>query len=892
MVRVFLSSPSTLFPMSATSRACTGLLSLGCLLSIHASLRAQTPTLEGPHTFVVPITENINVLATAVGDVDGDGDARDVVEVGNTLLRVHKSVGDAEWAFPTSIPSSHLAVPSSAQLADLDGDADLDLVVANANVFVFSVTVFRNDGTGMFGSEASYSIGANPLDVELADLDNDGDTDIAVALQPWNMPQTNRFKLLMNAGNGTFGAAIASPTGSSPSDLLLTDTDLDGDIDLVLPIAASNQIVIYVNSGTGSYPTSVSYLTSAPMRDICAIDGDGDGDFDLAGGTSAGVCVLHNAGNGTFPTFATHPAAASNVIARFDADGDGPDDLLLDVALESRFTVLIGTGTTFLPASEYLGRVIRGFEVADFDADGDDDFVAGADSLTFHRNSGDGRFFTVRSVVLGASSRYSSLTDLDGDGDLDAVVSTTTPPSMVVFWNAGDGEYGSPLTVPIATSMRALDTTDLDGDGDPDILVLTDGALVVFLNQGGGVLSAPNTYPTGAAADRMAVADLDGDGDPDAVLSGFVTNGTASAWRVEGLGGGAFGATTQIATLSEITGVTSGDLSGDGAPDLLFTRFETGEEVSWLRNLGGGAFAPAVSIGLGSRAASARIADLDADGDLDFGVRAHLSWQVFLNNGGGVFSPGATIPEFGFSHAVNDRGTVLSDIDGDADFDLVTALNDGIGTALNRGDGTFEASQYVGTGTLPTSIATGDTDGDGDSDVAYADDEGFFAFARAALSSGAPTCAGDGSAAACPCGNSSPVGSGTGCLNSFALGGSLRANGPALISDDRLHLVATQLPPTASALYFQGTADLAGGAGTPFGDGLRCVGGSVLRLGTKVSAAGASTYPGPSDAGVRTRGGINAPGTYWYQVWYRNAAVFCTPSSFNLTNALRITWLL
>jgi len=41
----------------------------------------------------------------------------------------------------------------------------------------------------------------------------------------------------------------------------------------------------------------------------------------------------------------------------------------------------------------------------------------------------------------------------------------------------------------------------------------------------------------------------------------------------------------------------------------------------------------------------------------------------------------------------------------------------------------------------------------------------------------------------------------------------------------------------SSALYFQGTTQMAGGAGIAFGDGLRCAGGSIVRLGTKTNAA-------------------------------------------------------
>jgi hypothetical protein len=35
---------------------------------------------------------------------------------------------------------------------------------------------------------------------------------------------------------------------------------------------------------------------------------------------------------------------------------------------------------------------------------------------------------------------------------------------------------------------------------------------------------------------------------------------------------------------------------------------------------------------------------------------------------------------------------------------------------------------------------------------------------------------------------------------------------------------------------------------------------------------------------------VTAAGTRTYQVWYRNAAAFCTASTFNLTNGWRTTW--
>ncbi len=155
---------------------------------------------------------------------------------------------------------------------------------------------------------------------------------------------------------------------------------------------------------------------------------------------------------------------------------------------------------------------------------------------------------------------------------------------------------------------------------------------------------------------------------------------------------------------------------------------------------------------------------------------------------------------------------------------------------------------------------------------------------------GVPFCFGDGSATACPCGNASAPGANLGCLNSLGLGGRVSATGIASVTADSLVLQGSNMP-SAPALYFQGSTPQNGGAGNVFGDGLRCVGGTVIRLGTKTNVGGASQYPGAGDPSVSVRGLIPAGGgAYHYQVWYRNAADFCTPSTFNLTNGLTVLW--
>ena len=150
-------------------------------------------------------------------------------------------------------------------------------------------------------------------------------------------------------------------------------------------------------------------------------------------------------------------------------------------------------------------------------------------------------------------------------------------------------------------------------------------------------------------------------------------------------------------------------------------------------------------------------------------------------------------------------------------------------------------------------------------------------------------CFGEGWGTPCPCGNHSPGGHGEGCTNSLGTGGHLRADGWSTLAYETLTLRATQMP-SSTALYLQGTHMVANGFGSVLGDGLLCIGGSIVRLGTKTNVAGASQFPEAGDPPLSVRGGVVPFTTYRYQVWYRNAAAFCTSATFNLSNGLNVTW--
>lgn len=156
-----------------------------------------------------------------------------------------------------------------------------------------------------------------------------------------------------------------------------------------------------------------------------------------------------------------------------------------------------------------------------------------------------------------------------------------------------------------------------------------------------------------------------------------------------------------------------------------------------------------------------------------------------------------------------------------------------------------------------------------------------------------PYCFGDGTAAACPCGNSTAVGAEQGCMNSFGQGSHLGASGAALVSADSLLLTADHLPTTTTIIFFQGTTSQNLGQGSALGDGLLCANGALLRLAVKTAVGGTCSLGSgiPGDPLISVAGQLPAGGgRRYYQGWYRNNASFCMPAAYNFSSALVIHW--
>ena len=149
---------------------------------------------------------------------------------------------------------------------------------------------------------------------------------------------------------------------------------------------------------------------------------------------------------------------------------------------------------------------------------------------------------------------------------------------------------------------------------------------------------------------------------------------------------------------------------------------------------------------------------------------------------------------------------------------------------------------------------------------------------------GTAYCFGDGSGTACPCGNTGGVGQG--CANSATTGATLVASGSLSIAAGDLVLTGSGAPAGVSGIFFAGTTQITGGNGNPFGDGLRCVGGPVVRMET-ISADGAGTAVSTINLALRV--GATAGSTNTIQYWYRDVPGPCGVG-FNFSHGLEVTW--
>ncbi|MCB9913573.1 MAG: VCBS repeat-containing protein [Planctomycetes bacterium] len=835
-------------------------------------------------------------------------------------------------------PAQSLSVDTSVthvEVADLDRDGDDDLVVCTR--WTTKLYVAMGVGDGSFEPPVEYGVAFDPRDAVAADFDGDGDLDLAVACYGEYGP--GKVCLLWNVAGGHFGAPTNLPLSPHPIALAAGDVDMDGDVDLAVVFDSGTTATLLDNSGTGVFTVSASLSHGARLLDVDLLDLDYDGDPELVLESEVfGVWTHENLGPAGFAAGVHYqPGNGMRDFLLHDVNQDGgPDAIALLTGIDVAVGLNDGFGHFGAPLFLQLSGPPGQIGVGDVDSDSIPDLVytlPGTKEIAWSRGAGDGSFSGATTAYAGRLVETLTVHDVDANGAADVLLGDIWAHVTI---HLGDGaRLGSLERAPHGTfSSSGVAAGDLDGDGDQDlVLVGTLGDYASVLSDGNGGWGAPLQSSTTASLGHVVLADLDLDGDDDVVSVGFVS--TLPVTLLHSIGGGMLQEVGHSPHVGYVRGLAVGDVDDDGLPDLVLST-GTPYGISVLLNQGNGLFGAEHVQPLSWRAKRIELADMDGDGLLD--LVAHEDYPadrtvVLRNLGAGDFSPplsevpviaprdfrvvdldGDGGPDVVYSRNAatgglyalwNDGAGHLSgsellaecpagwvecaDFDADGDVDLAAAPSDGtVRVFRNAGDGRLEAEHRFLAPRDPVQILAGAFGAGLARDVLLVEPYGGgldLLRARLAPPGGNPFCSGDGNAAPCPCGNADVAGAG--CRNSTGFGAVLRVQGALSLAAGELVLRVHDLPGDQACLFFQGDTSVNGGAGASFCDGLRCVGGNVMRLEVRVASGTGEAF---TTADLGLVGAVAAGSTKAYQAWYRDPHGSPCGHGLNLSNGVRITW--
>lgn len=367
---------------------------------------------------VVPDPDAITVANVRFADLDGDG-----VE---EIFATHPMLGEitrVDCSSGTCVEeriSEGLTAPVRTHVADLDGDGVNEIIVADigilppADELVGRVVVLTPDFEGGYTSEVILEGVGRLTCAEAADLDGDGDLDLAVCIFG---NEEGSVVWLEQLDNGSWrshqldhrpGAIHAFPF----------DADGDGDMDIAVSLSQlSEEILIFRNDGLGNFMKQVLFSSSDTwfgMSGISISDLDQDGDLDILytnGDTldmdapdgyqpheQHGAAWLENDGGGGFTNHELVRIWGAYANAPFDYDSDGDLDILvgtfqLDMVMPNTehidMVLLINDGNQNFTRQDIPDgmRYMLTMDVGDYDGDGKDDLVGGSHRLGFEGNA-------------------------------------------------------------------------------------------------------------------------------------------------------------------------------------------------------------------------------------------------------------------------------------------------------------------------------------------------------------------------------------------------------------------------------------------------------------------------------------------------------------------------
>ncbi|MFP5246415.1 MAG: FG-GAP-like repeat-containing protein, partial [Thermoanaerobaculia bacterium] len=285
--------------------------------------------------------------------------------------------------------------------------------------------------------------------------------------------------------------------------------------------------------------------------------------------------------------------------------------------------------------------------------------------------------------------------DFNDDGFDDLAGATQTQISVLI---TSGGEVGTPVTVLTSEYLRGLVTLDANGDDKADLLTsdLVRNELVVLPGNGDGTFGAPISTATSIAPSEIAIGHFNGDAHIDVAFRSYSAS-TIAVWA--GDGDGTFTELARTPIALDALAIAAADLDGDELLDVLVT-FNNSSTLHFFSGNGNGTFDAPVNVTGGESSSEIAIADLDDDDDLDVVTAGFWAakYTVLLNNGTGTFAaPVHTSAKRGESSYGHVLDVELGDVNADGHPDLILALvNDNeIGTAIGKGDGTFEPLSFA-----------------------------------------------------------------------------------------------------------------------------------------------------------------------------------------------------
>ena len=363
-----------------------------------------------------------------------------------TLMLSAAGAAVAGVTFQPAVQYSTPLRPAGVVIADFNGDLKPDMAVVSDNPD--KVSVFTNNGSGGLTGPVNYQVGSSvsPGHLVAADLDGDGDQDLAVALQ-----DNGLVRVLVNSG-GTFSLGSSVAVGANPRWIAVARLDGNSSWDLAVANRDSNNVTVLLNGGSATFSAS-TFAAGAEPRAVAAGDLNGDtfADLIVTNHDSRNLTRLQNNGSGGFTNVGTIPVGSSvrpEGVTIADLDGNGTQDVAVAISDDgpSWAAVFLNSGGTLGAQTNYSLSGSNAGSIYAFDADGDarpELVAANEDSgnISVLPNSGTGTFGSATVIATGAHPDRIGIGDLDSNGRLDLAVTNRDSNNTSVLLN---GQGGAP----------------------------------------------------------------------------------------------------------------------------------------------------------------------------------------------------------------------------------------------------------------------------------------------------------------------------------------------------------------------------------------------------------------------------------------------------------------